>query len=421
LAPLDRPLRILVSEGSSLSAREAITALGKAGCQIEVCDPSGLCLARFSRFVRRVHRCPHFASDPRAYYGFIRELLASGHYDVLYPAHEQAYLFARQRNSLSALAGVPVPSFDAITHVQGKVAMAATLKRLGIPTPPTEVVHDEIAARRAVSRVGCPCYVKADIGTASGALWRVTDAPSLDQALSGLRALGAFASGAVVQGLARGMLERIYALAERGHLVAAHCVQQISAGPRGGDVQKVSVDRPAVRSHVARLVEALDWHGALSIDYLRDGSDGSERFVDVNPRLAEPGNAVLCGLDLPTLLVRLGLGDKIGDQPQGKIGVRTHMALQAIILPATRDGSRFEILRTIAALILGRGAFRGSRESLSPVWLDPPSVLPVLFVALLLLTSPAKWRWLAARQVGSYALTDEAARAIREMPAEAVG
>ena len=59
------------------------------------------------------------------------------------------------------------------------------------------------------------------------------------------------------------------------------------------------------------------------------------------------------------------------------------MALQAVILPASRGGSRFEILRTIAALILGRGPFRSSRESLSPVWLDPPSVLPVGFVALL--------------------------------------
>lgn len=415
-----RAVRVLFSEGSSLSAREAITALGRAGCRIEVCDPSGLCLARFSRFVRRVHRCPHFASDPMAYYGFIRGLLASGHYDVLYPAHEQVYLFARQRNALSALAGVPVPSFDAIQHVQGKVAMAATLERLGIPMPPTVVVHDEVAARAAAARIGWPCYLKADIGTASGTIWRVTDAPSLDHALGDLRTLGALSSGAVVQGLAPGVLERIYALADRGHLVAAHSVQQLTAGPRGGDVQKVSVDRPAVRAHVARLVEALDWHGALSIDYLRDGCDGTERFVDVNPRLAEPGNAVLCGLDLPTLLVRLGLGEHIRAQPPGEIGVQTHMALQAIILPATQGGSRFEILRTVAALILSRGPFRSSRESLTPVWVDPPSALPVGFVALLLLLSPAKWRSLAARQVGSYALTDAAARAIREMPTNAV-
>jgi len=413
-------VRVLVSEGSSLSAREAITALGRAGCWIEVCDPNGLCLARFSRFVRRVHRCPHFASDPIAYYRFVHELLESGRYDVLYPAHEQVYLFARERRALSALAGVPVPSFEAVERVQGKVAMAATFEQLRIPMPPTRVVHDAEAARRAVLQVGRPCYVKANIGTASGTIWRVTDEASLDHALSDLRTLGVLTSGAVVQGFAPGILERIYALADRGHLVAAHTVQQLRAGPRGGDVQKVSVDRPAARAHVARLVEELGWHGALSIDYLRDGCEGTERFVDANPRLAEPGNALRCGLDLPMLLVRLGLGEAIDDQPPGEIGIKTHMAIQAVILPATRGASRFEILRTLAALILGRGAFRGSHESLCPVWTDPPSVLPVGFVALQLLLSPARWQALAARQVGSYALSEDAARVIREMPEEPI-
>lgn len=416
MAALPHRVRVLISEGSSLSAREAITALGIAGYHVEVCDPSGICLARFSKFVRRVHRCPHFASDPATYYRFLRELLATGRYDVLYPAHEQVYLFARQRAALSTLAGVPVPSFDAIQRVQGKVATAAVFKELEIPTPPTVVVHDEAGVRAATSTVGCPCYVKADIGTASGTIWKVTDAPSLDHALGTLRALGVLSRGAVVQGLAPGTLERVYALADHGHLVAGHTVQQIAAGPRGGDVQKISVDRPVVRAYVARLVEALEWHGALSIDYLRDGSDGTVRFVDVNPRLAEPGNAVLSGLDLPTLLVRLALGEHVSDQPLGTIGVKTHMALQAILLPATRGGSRLEILRTIAALILGRGPFCGSRESLSPIWLDPPSVIPIGLVTLLLLLSPTIWRWLAARQVGSYALTDAAAQAIRQMP-----
>ena len=76
-----------------------------------------------------------------------------------------------------------------------------------------------------------------------------------------------------------------------GRLLAIHAVRQIAVAVGGGDVQKVSVERPAVRDHVERLVEAIGWHGALSIDSLRGEADGSERFVDVNPRLAEPGNA----------------------------------------------------------------------------------------------------------------------------------
>ena len=49
-ADVVKPLRVLVSDGSSTSAREAVTILGLSGHHVEVCDPSRYCLARFSRF-----------------------------------------------------------------------------------------------------------------------------------------------------------------------------------------------------------------------------------------------------------------------------------------------------------------------------------------------------------------------------------
>ena len=71
-----KPLRVLVSEGSSTSAREAITILGLSGHHVEVCDPSPWCLSRFSRFVRKFHRCPGLRDDPAGYLAFIEQLLA---------------------------------------------------------------------------------------------------------------------------------------------------------------------------------------------------------------------------------------------------------------------------------------------------------------------------------------------------------
>ena len=70
------PLRVLLSEGSSTSAREAITVLGLAGHHVEVCDPSPWCLARFSRFVQKFHRCPPLRDDPAGYLAFVERLLA---------------------------------------------------------------------------------------------------------------------------------------------------------------------------------------------------------------------------------------------------------------------------------------------------------------------------------------------------------
>lgn len=49
-----KPLQVLLSEGSSTSAREAITILGLSGHRVEICDPSAWCLGRYSRFVRKI-------------------------------------------------------------------------------------------------------------------------------------------------------------------------------------------------------------------------------------------------------------------------------------------------------------------------------------------------------------------------------
>src|SRR4051812_21493723 len=90
--PASKRLRVLLSEGASTSAREAITILGITGHLVEVCDPDAHCLARFSRFVSRFHRCPGLARDPAGFLTFIETLLKAQRFDVLLPIHEQGFL-----------------------------------------------------------------------------------------------------------------------------------------------------------------------------------------------------------------------------------------------------------------------------------------------------------------------------------------
>src|ERR1700710_2359743 len=93
-------LRVLLSEGNSTSAREAITILGRAGHIVEVCDPSPVCLGRFSRFIGKFHRCPGLRDDPAGYLAFLEKLLAERQFDVLLPIHEQGFVFGRVRQGL---------------------------------------------------------------------------------------------------------------------------------------------------------------------------------------------------------------------------------------------------------------------------------------------------------------------------------
>jgi predicted ATP-grasp superfamily ATP-dependent carboligase len=136
--------RILLSEGSSLSGRQAITALGIAGYRVDVCDPDPVCLGRFSRFVRRFHRCPPMSGDPLDYLKFVVDLVARESFAVLLPTHEQAYLFASARDRLPSTVGVALSSFESFERVQSKAEFSRVLIELALPQPRTRLVSSAL-------------------------------------------------------------------------------------------------------------------------------------------------------------------------------------------------------------------------------------------------------------------------------------
>src|SRR5258706_5654275 len=274
--------KILLSEGSSLSSREAITALGLAGHRVELVSSNLTCLGRFSRFVRRVHRAPASGADPDGYLAAVIEVVKAENIDALIPVHEQAYLFAAARRRLPDGLGIALADFEAFEQVQSKASLAALLTQLNVTQPATEVVRsaDEFPAERPY-----PFFVQAAFGTASASAWRVGDAGQRDVLLVELEQHNAFAEGLLVQAAVSGSLERTQAVFDRGHLVASHIYRQVAEGPGGGDVLKISVVSAEVRNIVERIGQALKWHGALSFDYIRDDATKTPHFIDANPRL----------------------------------------------------------------------------------------------------------------------------------------
>jgi len=162
------PLRVLVSEGNSTSAREAITILGLSGHLVEVCDPSPYCLARFSRFVRKFHICPAMRDDPAGFLSFVEKLLATRHFDVLLPIHEQGFLFARVRQRLQDRVGLALPSFESYRTAHSKAGFSRLLDELGLPQPATRIVKSAGELRDAIR---LPSVVKTSVGTASRGNW----------------------------------------------------------------------------------------------------------------------------------------------------------------------------------------------------------------------------------------------------------
>jgi predicted ATP-grasp superfamily ATP-dependent carboligase len=402
--------RILLSEGSSLSAREAITALGLAGHRVELMSSDPMCLGRFSCFVTRLHATPASGRDPDGWLTAIQEVIRERAIDVVLPVHEQAYLLAAARKRSSLDAGVALAEFSAFEEVQSKASLAGLLTRLGVPQPATMLVRSADEFAKATTY---PFFVKAAFGTASTGVWRVTDEARRDALAQQLATNNAFADGVVVQQAIEGTLERTQAVFDRGRLVVCHSYRQIEEGPGGGDILKESVVDAEVTGLVATIGAALDWHGALSFDYLREGASRRPFFIDANPRLVEPMNAWLSGVDLPGALLRISLGEHAPTQAPGRAGVVTRLGLMGLLDAARKCGRRRDVLTEMVRLATGSGRYRGTREELVPLWTDPWCAVPLGFVASRLLWRPDSAARFAEKTVAAYSLTQAAIQRLR--------
>ena len=180
-----KPLRVLLSEGTSTSAREAITILGLAGHIVEVCDPSPVCLGRFSRFVGKFHRCPGLARRSGRFPGIRREA-AGGAVIRCAAADSRTGIFVRAGagSGSKRRVGLALPDFESYRTAHSKAGFSRLLDELGLPQPATRIVKSASELRDAIR---FPCVVKTSIGTASRGIWFVRDDGGLDAGAAGTR------------------------------------------------------------------------------------------------------------------------------------------------------------------------------------------------------------------------------------------
>jgi hypothetical protein len=398
-------VRVLLSEGSSLTAREVLTCLGPAGYHVEALDPDPLCLARFSRWTREVHRCPGAGVDPLGYVEAAKRVVAERHIDVLLPTHEQAWLFAEAGR---LRAGVPVAVADAASfeRVQSKIEFARLLDEIGLSQPRWEVVHDH----KELERLPFPYWLKSAFSTAGGGVRLVTD--ERVRAIAAPELLDGASGPAMAQQPATGRYAQVQGLFDRGRLVAVHTSAQTGTGIGPSAAARVSVDHPIPRRDIATLGEALAWHGGLTLDYLHRGGEPS--YIECNPRTVEPGNAAASGVNLPELQIRLTLGERFTSAPiAGTAGIRTHGTIALVLGSAAYGDTRQAVIAELGRALARRGCYHASAEQLTPVLRDPPSAAALAFVITQALASPRKATEAARKAVARYSISPTAVGTVR--------
>ncbi len=403
-------MRVLLSDGTGLTSRQVARLLWHSGHEVGVLSPDPLCLARFTRGVRRVHRVPPYGSDPIGWLHAAKGAYAFGEYDVLFPTQEQVAVLSMSADALREDGvATAVPCFEGLLALQDKLAAHATLAKLGIPQPKAEVLtsKDELAAWDTV-----PVFVKTPIGTATSGVWRVDSRDDLQRLVRELEASGAFADGGVLaQSPVSGPLVMLQGVFADGESVALHANLRVREGARGGASHKRSVDLPEARAFLATLGRELRWDGALSADAISTPAGPS--FIDINPRLVEPGNAWASGVDLVEAMLDVARNSPPALHPAGRSGVRTHQLLLAVLGAAQEGRGRIGVLQELSSALRHDGTYKDSSEELTPVSADWRAAIPLLLTSAATLVRPAAWRWFSESSVANCALTPEGWRVIR--------
>jgi ATP-grasp domain len=405
---------IMLSDGAGLTARQCGTVLSQAGHRVEALSPNPICLCRFTRHIRKMHRVPALGTDPFGWLAAALDIATRRGAEVLLPVQEQVTVMSLARGWIADTGLLTaVPDFGALMQVQDKVAAFGTLTRLGLPQPRASVAETR-AELEDVTEL--PVLVKTPIGTASAGVRRVSSDTELRRLAARYAADDVFETGGVlVQQPVSGPLVMVQSVFASGSLVAFHACERVREGANGAASHKRSLHLPQTRDYVAALGTELGWHGALSADVILTAE--GPRFIDINPRLVEPVNALLSGVDLAGTLVEVAKSGSAASQPAGTPDVHTHQLLLAILGAAQHGGRRRDVLRTLGQAMAHRDAYSGSTEELTPVrstgpghlpGLDPFTALPVAAAVLATLIRPAAWHHFTAGATAAYALSPAA-------------
>jgi hypothetical protein len=406
-------MRVLMTEGTSLSARQTLYALGRRHT-IDVLDPSPLCQCRFSSLVRRWRKSPHYAKAPGEFLAFLHQQLDREEYDVLLPTHEQVYLLSRVRDEFSTKVGLALPSFRSMELMQNKANFTRVLRHLQIPVPATTIGK----TREELTGDTFPLYLKLAHSTAGAGVFCVESPQRLQEKLIELGTQGLLFAGqeALLQQPARGVQATVQGVFDHGRLMGVHIFESRRLGVGGMSSARISTDHPPVRKHLQLLGEYLDWHGAMFLDYYYDQTTKTPEYIECNPRIGETVNACLSGTNLCELLLRISTKQPGEPLPLSRPGVRTHSAYMIFLAMALDGASRRKIWQELVDCRRRRGLYAESEDELTRPKEDPLSRLPWMWIVGQLLAAPGpRSRAIVRQTIANYSLPESAVEKIRAL------
>jgi carbamoyl-phosphate synthase large subunit len=242
-------------------------------------------------------------SDP-AFRDHVLEMCKRYRAKMLMPTHsvELHFYSSNQRAFEEVGVRLMIPPIDVLETCDDKVKVASFFQQLGIKCPK----HYEAGSTNDIPETCFPLFIKSRFGSGSSHARKINNRDELDFYLKRT-------PDPIVQEYIDGEEYTVNVISDYEHrVVCALPIKRLRV--RGGLAVVAQVEaNPTIARETVKIVEALGLIGPSNVQVIRH--IGELIFLEVNPRFASGGMplATAAGLNIPLLMVKLMLGEPIGE------------------------------------------------------------------------------------------------------------
>jgi predicted ATP-grasp superfamily ATP-dependent carboligase len=401
--PIER--KVLVTGADQRQGLAVIRALGLQGAAVIACGAEPRSLGCYSRY--SIHRFIYTSPllNKKQFIADILGIIQQVQPAVIIPSVESTLIALDEcRAQFEPYPILAAPQSDVLGYALNKSRTLELACKVGLPTPATVEGHSYEELLEKAARLPFPLAVKPRghrlyAPTAHGIDFKVRYARTLSELQQILMSIEPHVTQVLVQECVPGVGICVGVMACHGDLLATFSYKRLREQPLTGGVSVLRESIPLdlrLKSHVASLLGAMKWHGVAMVEFKYDPNADRYWLMEVNGRIQ--ASAALCldaGINFPSMLTNLYLGEKIRVQHEYHIGVRERwlkgdiQALWGYVTGAetepTMMNPRCPLPSKLRAVLEFVSDFRpGTKYDEFKLWDWKPALLETLGLALML-------------------------------------
>jgi predicted ATP-grasp superfamily ATP-dependent carboligase len=385
---------VFLTNGLLRKTLAAARSLHAKGIQVYVGEKTRWNPAAFSNACYQSLVYPDPQQEPDQFYEWLLAAWADYKWDVLFPMDDDTMeVIMKHRQVLERFGRIPLPKAESWLLAADKAATAKLAKDVGVAAPVSYFPKDAQEVARLAPQLHYPMVIKPRKSSGSRGIRVVQHSQELTREYAALQA--DFSSPFLQEFIPPGERSDVCLLYGPHHrLLAAFAQKELRHFPlpRGPSTAQESVKAPHLLEQSVALLAGLAWYGVVEVEYMRDPRNGKWMLMEINPRFWNSLHlAVRSGVDFPSLLYQLAMGEEVGECFDYEIGKRCRSLLPGDVLHYLTNEKRGRMDPPFWA-----GRRSGVEDDILSL-ADPLPTVGVLLACLRYSFSPEAWKMMLRR------------------------